>query len=119
MSDFAGRKTTSVPNIIPEQRSWLSRIWHRASVGQWDSQSRHLRHRRSFSDLAGQLVTFKGPPPQVHSLQSMITLGGKSLLYLPPEFAPRALLLPTCFRATAQYLVQHGSLLSDWPILSC
>jgi hypothetical protein len=57
----------------------------------------------------------KREPPKTQSLQSMVTLGGKSLLYLPPEFAPRALVLPTCFRATAQYLVQNGG----FPAIVC
>ncbi|KAH6675337.1 GTPase-activator protein for rho-like GTPases-like protein, partial [Plectosphaerella plurivora] len=109
MGDFGNlRQSKSVPNIMPEQKGWLSRIWHRASIGQTDSQSRSLRHRRSFSDLAGQIMQPKPEPPKTQSLQSMVTLGGKSLLYLPSEFAPRALVLPTCFRATAQFLVQNG-----------
>lgn len=41
-------------------------------------------------------------------LQGLVRLCGKSFLYLPPEYAPGSLILPTCFRATAQYLVQHG-----------
>ncbi|KAK0635416.1 hypothetical protein B0T17DRAFT_550153, partial [Bombardia bombarda] len=41
-------------------------------------------------------------------LQSLVRLCGKSILYLPSEYAPGSLVLPTCFRATAQYLVQHA-----------
>lgn len=37
----------------------------------------------------------------------MVRLCGKSLLYLPPEYAPCALILPTCLRATAHFLTQH------------
>lgn len=37
----------------------------------------------------------------------MVRLSGKSVLYLPPDFAPGALVLPTCIRATAQHLAQH------------
>ena len=49
-------------------------------------------------------------------LPSLVRLCGTSLLYLPAEYAPASLALPTCFRATAQYLVQHGQLLSlpEW-----
>ncbi|KAK4168974.1 putative Rho-GTPase-activating protein [Cladorrhinum sp. PSN259] len=42
-------------------------------------------------------------------LQSLVRLCGKSMLYLPSEYAPCSLILPTCFRATAQYLVQHAA----------
>ena len=43
-------------------------------------------------------------------LQNLGRLCGKSLLYLPAEYAPGSLVLPTCFRATGQYLIQHGKL---------
>ncbi|KZL67955.1 RhoGAP domain-containing protein [Colletotrichum tofieldiae] len=38
----------------------------------------------------------------------MVRLSGKSLFYLPSGYAPSSLVLPTCFRATAQYLAQYG-----------
>lgn len=41
-------------------------------------------------------------------LQGLVRLCGKSFLYLPPEYAPGSLVLPTCFRATAQQLVHSG-----------
>lgn len=41
-------------------------------------------------------------------MQELVRLCGSSLLYLPTEYAPSSLAVPTCFRATAQYLVQHG-----------
>ncbi|KAL2191249.1 hypothetical protein L209DRAFT_719681 [Thermothelomyces heterothallicus CBS 203.75] len=42
-------------------------------------------------------------------LQSLVRLCGSSKLYLPSEYSPGSLLLPTCFRATVQYLVEHGA----------
>lgn len=39
-------------------------------------------------------------------IQVMVRLSGKSAFYLPPDYAPCALLLPTCLRATAQHLAQ-------------
>lgn len=41
-------------------------------------------------------------------LQELVRLCGLSLLYLPTEYAAGSLGVPTCFRATAQFLVQHG-----------
>lgn len=41
-------------------------------------------------------------------LQELARLCGQSLLYLPTEYAAGSLSVPTCFRATAQYLIQHG-----------
>ncbi|KAH8599822.1 hypothetical protein B0O99DRAFT_610278 [Bisporella sp. PMI_857] len=42
------------------------------------------------------------------NLQDLVRLCGSSLLYLPVEYATHSLSLPTCFRATAQFLVQYG-----------
>jgi len=41
-------------------------------------------------------------------LPGLVRLCGTSLLYLPVEYAPGCLALPTCFRATAHYLAQYG-----------
>ncbi|KAK3326521.1 hypothetical protein B0H66DRAFT_617555 [Apodospora peruviana] len=57
--------------------------------------------------LAG--VTHKRDSLKDEDLQSLVRLCGKSILYLPSEYAPSSLILPTCFRATAQYLVQHAA----------
>lgn len=40
-------------------------------------------------------------------IQDMVRLGGKSILYLPQEYSPCSLILPTCIRANAQYLAQN------------
>jgi hypothetical protein len=37
----------------------------------------------------------------------MVRICGKSMLYLPPEHTPSALILPTCIRATAHHIAQH------------
>lgn len=39
----------------------------------------------------------------------MVRLSGKSTLYLPTEYAPCALILPTCIRATAQHVAQNAN----------
>jgi hypothetical protein len=41
-------------------------------------------------------------------LIELVRLCGASALCLPAEYAASTLAVPTCFRATAQYLVQHG-----------
>ena len=74
-------------------------------------QRRHkpLAQRRSVSDMAHQLV-HPGRKSDLKdtNLSDLVRLCGKSLFYLPTEYAPGPLLLPTCLRATAQYLVQKG-----------
>ncbi|KAK0626703.1 hypothetical protein B0T14DRAFT_423609, partial [Immersiella caudata] len=71
---------------------------------------RRVRHKRSVSDLAMHIVQLpKRDSLKDEDLQSLVRLCGKSMLYLPSEYAPSSLILPTCFRATAQYLVQHAA----------
>jgi hypothetical protein len=68
-----------------------------------------MRHRRSISDLALNFVhnqQKEGLKDQ--DLRGLIRLCGKSTFYLPAEYAPSSLVLPTCLRATAQQLVQYG-----------
>jgi hypothetical protein len=68
-----------------------------------------VKNKRSVSDLAQQLMNgARRDNLKDADLQSLVRLCGKSKLYLPSEYAPGSLVLPTCFRATAQYLVQHG-----------
>lgn len=71
---------------------------------------RATSHKRSVSDLAIQIMQpiLKRDSLRGEDLQSLVRLCGKSILYLPSEYAPGSLVLATCLRATAQYLVQHG-----------
>lgn len=40
----------------------------------------------------------------------MVRLNGKSALHLPRDYSPCSLILPTCLRATAQYLAQNPAI---------
>jgi hypothetical protein len=68
---------------------------------------KHIRHRRSVSDLSIRM-TVKKDALKDKELVELVRLCGASALYLPAEYAAGTLAVPTCFRATAQYLVQHG-----------
>jgi hypothetical protein len=46
-------------------------------------------------------------------LAELVRLCGASPLHLPADYAAGTLAVPTCFRATAQYLVQHGKIYSN------
>lgn len=75
---------------------------------------KQIKTKRSISDLALRVVNgAKKDSLQDEDLQSLVRLCGKSKLYLPSEYSPCSLMLPTCFRATAQYLVQHGRRSAD------
>ena len=67
------------------------------------------RRKRSVSDIAHSLSRTRREPPRVLDLQAMVRLSGKSILYLPHEYTPGSLVLPTSLRATAQYLAQHAT----------
>jgi hypothetical protein len=94
--------------------SWFSRkILRRTSSNQSvkpkpeQQTSGALRHRRSISDLSLRLKN-RNDRLKDKDLQELVRLCGSSLLYLPAEYATGSLVVPTCFRAAAQYLVQHG-----------
>jgi hypothetical protein len=87
--------------------SWFSRkILRRTSSTQSVKPERQLKHRRSISDLSLRMK--KKDKLKDKDLQELVRLCGSSLLYLPAEYAAGSLAVPTCFRATAQYLVQYG-----------
>ncbi|KAH6648985.1 hypothetical protein BKA67DRAFT_521859 [Truncatella angustata] len=68
-----------------------------------------LRQRRSISDIALHFVHNQGKEEfKNEDVRGLVRLCGKSMFYLPAEYATGSLVLPTCLRATAQYLVQHG-----------
>ncbi|KAF4488614.1 putative Rho-GTPase-activating protein 6 [Colletotrichum fructicola Nara gc5] len=109
VGDFEGRPTT--PAAMSEKRRWWSRMFRSPSSGQPSISrrpSRSIKHRRSISDLALNMVAHRRPERRIVDLQTMVRLSGKNFLYLPEPYAPSSLMLPTCFRATAQYLVQYG-----------
>ncbi|CAK7223018.1 hypothetical protein SEUCBS140593_005097 [Sporothrix eucalyptigena] len=92
-----------------DRRNWFARTFGRPSA---PTSRRSSRHKRSDSDptdptpagaKSGVVDTLKN-----QSLQTLVRICGKSFLYLPNEYATRSLMLPTCFRAAAQYLVQNG-----------
>ncbi|EDO00761.1 hypothetical protein SS1G_03234 [Sclerotinia sclerotiorum 1980 UF-70] len=93
--------------------NWLSRkIFRRTSSSQTPvvkskkAERRDLKRMRSISDslrLKGRRDSLKD-----RDLVELVRLCGSSLLYLPAEYAPSSLTLPTCIRATAQYLIQHA-----------
>jgi hypothetical protein len=58
--------------------------------------------------MALGFVQSKKDLPASMDLDTMARLCGRSVLRLPPEYANAPLVLPTCLRAMAHYLSQHG-----------
>ncbi|KAI9051347.1 hypothetical protein LZ554_004394 [Drepanopeziza brunnea f. sp. 'monogermtubi'] len=97
-------------NASAKPGSWFSRkILRKTSSSQSVKlkAEKGMKHRRSFSDLSLRLK-LKKDKLKDKDLRELVRLCGSSLLYLPTEYAAGSLSVPTCFRATAQYLVQHG-----------
>ncbi|KAG6052186.1 hypothetical protein E4U17_005923 [Claviceps sp. LM77 group G4] len=98
----------------PEKRGWISRLLHptrrqdtsHAPVAPPPPPPPQIRHKRSVSELAN-IIHCKREAPRIMEIQEMVRLGGRSILYLPQEYSPCYLILPTCIRATAQYLAQN------------
>ncbi|KAI1765898.1 hypothetical protein GGR53DRAFT_464840 [Hypoxylon sp. FL1150] len=94
--------------------SWVHRAIRRTSSGRSTKtvnanidEEQRLRRRRSISDVALNLVHHGRKDVKNLDLQALVRLSGKSLFFLPQGYAPGSLVLPTCLRAVAQYLVQH------------
>ncbi|KAM4065808.1 rhoGAP domain-containing protein [Hirsutella rhossiliensis] len=99
----------------PEKRGWLHRLLrssphhdHPPPPGPPPPRQLQPRHRRSVSDLA-HIIRSRREPPRVICIQEMVRLSGKSMMYLPQDYSPCSLVLPTCLRATAQYLAQNAA----------
>ncbi|EPQ64087.1 Bgt-34 [Blumeria graminis f. sp. tritici] len=98
-------------NFSTKPGNWFSRkILRRQSATQNVKQKpeRLLRHKRSYSDLSLRL-NIKKDKLKDKDLEELVRLCGASLLYLPTEYSVGSLSLPTCFRATTQYLIQYGT----------
>lgn len=93
-----------------DRQKWYHRLFRPttdrpASAPKLERQQRQT-HRRSASELA-YLIHNKKELPKTLDIQSMVRLSGKSVFYLPNDYTPCSLVLPTCLRATAQYLEQN------------
>ncbi|KHJ32402.1 putative gtpase gap [Erysiphe necator] len=99
--------TENLRSVSLRHESWFSRKFSRLQTSPQNMRDKQLRHKRSLSDissrLSGRKDKFKGK-----NLQELGRLCGFSLLYLPTEYSPGGLLLPTCFRALAHYLLEYG-----------
>ncbi|KAJ2902189.1 RhoGAP domain-containing protein [Zalerion maritima] len=111
-------QTTQSQQSPPKETGTIRRSWFpRTLFGQsWpnrkpSSQEYKATHheKRSLSDLTLQLKVSKRDTLKGHHLDGLVRLCGRSMLYLPEEYAPGELSLPTCLRAPAQYLVAHAA----------
>ncbi|KAI8661215.1 Rho-GAP domain-containing protein [Fusarium keratoplasticum] len=108
IEDFDFRNSTNQPTS-PRKPSWLRRILRSVSSQPTSIKApahQLPRHKRSVSDFAHSLL-HRNESPKRLDLQTMVRICGKSTLYLPAEYAPSALILPTSIRATAHYLSQN------------
>lgn len=87
----------------------MRKILRRSSSNQATAlkAEKQLKHRRTVTDLSAR-VRLRKDHLKDRPLQELVRLCGLSVLYLPTEYAVSSLAVPTCFRSTAQYLVQHG-----------
>ncbi|KAG8158974.1 hypothetical protein KVR01_011417 [Diaporthe batatas] len=92
---------------IAPRRNWWSRTFRRTSS---QSTEHSVKRKRSVGHVTAHMMHPKRDSLKDQDLQGLVRLCGKSFLYLPPEYAPGSLVLPTCFRATAQHLVHSGSI---------
>ncbi|KAM0264238.1 hypothetical protein ACHAQJ_000725 [Trichoderma viride] len=108
--DFGLHRRNNGPSN-PERHGWLYRMFRGASNQSTPNKSApasRALHKRSVSDL-GYLLRSRPETFKSVEIQDMVRLSRKSVLYLPPEYSPCSLILPTCIRATAQYIAQNAT----------
>lgn len=96
--------------MVPRKR-WISRIIRNVSDHARilsAAKNGRARHKRSMSDITAHYSQPSKGPSRVIGLEEIIRICGKNLLHLPLEYAPSPLVVPTCVRATAHYLVENG-----------
>ncbi|SPO06896.1 uncharacterized protein DNG_09590 [Cephalotrichum gorgonifer] len=109
----ARRLTLQTPPTPSPPRGWISRLFRNVSGHARNSSTaknergERMGHKRSLSDMATH-ITKRDQPKEV-TLEESIRICGKSLMYLPPEYAPAPLVVPTSIRATAHYLIQNAA----------
>ncbi|KAI0401291.1 hypothetical protein F4802DRAFT_609466 [Xylaria palmicola] len=103
----AGHIDASLPS---RRSSWLSKMLRQGSEQATTTpDTPSLRHQRSLSDAALNFIhTSKPDGLKNQDLRALVRLCSKSSLFLPTDYAPFSLTLPTCFRALAQALAQHA-----------
>ncbi|KFA46978.1 hypothetical protein S40293_09788 [Stachybotrys chartarum IBT 40293] len=113
VEDFEYGQTLDIPRS-PGKPGWFHRLLRSTSNNPSPAVFKGAvggipRHKRSVSDLAHNLVHPRREPPKTIDLTDMVRFSGKSIMYLPQEYSPCSLILPTCLRATAQYLAQNAT----------
>ncbi|OBT77414.1 hypothetical protein VF21_04276 [Pseudogymnoascus sp. 05NY08] len=96
--------------ITGKAGSWIMKnlIRRTTSLLSLNKPKPDLKHRRSISDISLRMVGAKKDAFKDRHLAELVRLCGSSNFDLPLQYAHGTLSLPTCFRATAQYLVQRG-----------
>ncbi|KAI0434621.1 hypothetical protein F5Y09DRAFT_337572 [Xylaria sp. FL1042] len=84
-------------SLKSRQSSWISKMLRQAS-----EQSEQTTAKPD------KLGHNKRDALKNRDLKGLVRLCGKSPLFLPTDYAPFSLTLPTCFRALAQALIQHA-----------
>ncbi|KAI8623808.1 hypothetical protein F5Y19DRAFT_468255 [Xylariaceae sp. FL1651] len=111
--DFSSTAGRCNDSLASRQGSWFSKMIRQTSEQSAPATTKSgrssLRHQRSLSDAALNFVhNHKRDGLKDLDLKALVRLCGKSTLFLPTDYAPCSLVLPTCFRALAQALVQHA-----------
>ncbi|KAI1424424.1 hypothetical protein F5Y12DRAFT_797202, partial [Xylaria sp. FL1777] len=111
--DFSSIAGYTNGSLKSRQGSWISKMLRQAAEQSERANTKPdnptLRHQRSLSDVALNFVhSHKRDGLKDRDLRTLVRLCGKSPLFLPTDYAPCSLTLPTCFRALAQALVQHA-----------
>ncbi|KAI0491118.1 hypothetical protein F4859DRAFT_501158 [Xylaria cf. heliscus] len=110
--DFSPPTGHTNDSLDSRRSSWLLRMLRQDSEQSEQTDTKpnktSTRHQRNPSDVALDFVHGnKRDGFKNQDLKALVRFCGKSPLFLPTDYAPFSLTLPTCLRALAQALVQH------------
>ncbi|KAI0814391.1 hypothetical protein GGR55DRAFT_700682 [Xylaria sp. FL0064] len=95
--DFSPSSGTK-DSLKSRQSSWFSKMLRQASE----------QSQQTSTKPDNLINSHKRDALKSRDLKTLVRLCGRSPLFLPTDYAPCSLTLPTCFRALAQALVQHA-----------
>ncbi|KAI0457052.1 hypothetical protein F5B21DRAFT_521725 [Xylaria acuta] len=110
--DFSPQAGHANALLDSRRGSWLSKMLRQGSENSEQTATKpdkaSSRHQRRPSEVALNFAHgSKRGGLKNQDLRALVRFCGKSPLFLPTDYAPFSLTLPTCLRALAQALVQH------------
>ncbi|KAJ2979016.1 hypothetical protein NUW58_g7312 [Xylaria curta] len=108
--DFPTMTGYANDSLQNRRSSWFSKMLRQVEQSEQAAMKPNkpsMRHQLNPSDTSSFVPSQNQDKLKNQDLKALVRLCGKSPLFLPKDYAPSSLTLPTCLRALAQALVQY------------